>query len=314
MGLHTRLVTLLQAELRTMPLPDLPRSVRENTVVGVSLDAAGSAVLLTVEGRPVTDGEVAQQAFWRKLHERPHTYVVAHQDGDDYQLIRFEDESMLPSFAQPLPDGRWLLAPSRGGEREKNAGIYSGDGSLEREFSIDDAVEDIQVSGEGAIWVSYFDENPQGLWRFDADGQAEYRYEAPKGVEDMYDCYALNVASDAVWCCYYAGFPLARIVDDDVKVWSTPGYGSNAFAIDRDRLAFMGSYDRRSRLYLCEIEETSVSERAVLEVRDSRGNAVTDAEIAGRGTKLLFHLDGQLSMIDIRDIVALPPQVAPKTV
>ncbi|WP_440117757.1 hypothetical protein [Paenibacillus sp. QZ-Y1] len=78
------------------------------------------------------------------------------------------------------------------------------DGNTIREFLLGDGIQSVQVTKNGTIWTSYFDEgvfgnngwsNPigsQGLVAWDEHGNKLYEDHAA----DIADCYALNVVNE----------------------------------------------------------------------------------------------------------------------
>lgn len=86
------------------------------------------------------------------------------------------------------------------------------------------------------IWTGYFDEGvfgnfgwgrPDGPDPLGAAGivawsptlNKVWELDADEGL--IADCYALNVAPDAVWACTYTDFPVIRIADEHEQVQST---------------------------------------------------------------------------------------------
>jgi hypothetical protein len=137
----------------------------------------------------------------------------------------------MTAHVQRFKDG-WLLGETRSGR----AIIYDAAGKpTGSEFDLGDASEDIQVSENGAIWVSYFDEGVfgggvgnAGLVCFNSVGQVIFRYSdfaEHHKLPPVDDLYALNVVDESdVWISYYSDFPLVRIRNwKEAEVWNDFG-------------------------------------------------------------------------------------------
>lgn len=163
------------------------------------------------------------------------------------------------NFVQPLPDHRFLVGWSRTGvsqgrkEHEANALVVTDQGEKLASFTLGDAVEDVQATQDGTLWVSYFDEGMtgpprnssgrsgwlSGLVNWSLEGQILYEY--PPG---MMDCYAINLESDnSLWTCYYTGFPLVNIVGHDIaREFAATVCGAKLFAVSRRGVLFGLAY------------------------------------------------------------------------
>lgn len=93
------------------------------------------------------------------------------------------------------------------------------------------------MASDGRTWVSYDDEavfnaGSAGLIRLSSDGRVEWTYETPAGAGAIYDCELLNVATDAVWACYWVNYPVVRIdPDDSIAWWTSPRNAPGALAV-----------------------------------------------------------------------------------
>jgi len=165
----------------------------------------------------------------------PYRAVLSWHGGsgtDSRGPISIDDLDLARPIAQPLPDGGLLLVSARcrlrDGQPEHNAYVYGPHGFVERSAAVGDGIEDVQVSPSGRIWISYFDEGvvgtlgwaerpdippigESGLVEFSAMLTPIWRYAPTRGLGLITDCYALNVADETVWCCYFPDFPLVRI-------------------------------------------------------------------------------------------------------
>jgi hypothetical protein len=163
---------------------------------------------------------------------------------------------------QPLANDMILVVNARmGAEDLPNAFVFDGLGHLVQRVMFGDAIEHVLVDRLNRAWVGYFDEGlfgnfgwdfgegrvllgPSGLVRFDLGiGKPDWSFTADGTVRAIYDCYALNVADDAVWLYYYDAFDLVRIDrDGSMRRWSTETRGARALAIGTDRTLLVGGY------------------------------------------------------------------------
>ena len=209
---------------------------------------------------------------------------------------------------QQLPNQRILIAGSRctrevNGREELNAKIYRFDGSLEREFCMGDGIQDIQANPSGDMWVSYFDEGvfgnfgwgfrgddsgpigASGLVCFDSYGRKKWEFEPASGFNSIADCYALNVASDAVWSCYYTDFPIARIsLDRQVTAWNTTLSGPRSLAVSGNMILAYGGYaGYRTDCQLLKLGVDSAEEITKVILKVPAKVSLEECEVIGRG-------------------------------
>lgn len=226
---------------------DLPKDCALSNVC-IAWD--GEPLLLCEEGRlarpPRGAGSDAHVAY-RRSTARAH-HIVSWQDGKPLSL-RVENTAYQTTLhIQPFRDG-WLLAEARGGA----ARILDGAGRLLKTIDLGDGSEDIQTTGDGQIWVSYFDEGVFGLGIgqagaicFDSGGKPIFKYNdfaASKGLPFIADCYTLNVIEDAVWLCYYDDFPLVRLQHfQSTGVWKNFG-ATKAVAVRGETVVRFPAYD-----------------------------------------------------------------------
>lgn len=208
-------------------------------LVSVCAGPSGELYALAVTA-PADYREVAPSGvnFPKVSTERPHDVRVIRFDGDDVTAFVAPSQHYNFSFVQPLPENEILLVGARSrrytdGTYDLNAHVYGENGDFRRAFLLGDGIADVQVTSDGRIWTSYFDEGvygnfgwdvpigASGLILWDHFGNQLYEYAPPKGVGSIDDCYYLNAASDTeVWCYYFSSYPLIRIRDGAVDgVW-----------------------------------------------------------------------------------------------
>lgn len=294
--------------------------------VGPDDDALAFAVsgpdAATVFGK---DEQPSGATFPKPQAEREYTGSVLHHRSD-VERITLRDVNTTFPFLQPLPDGEILLVGARAARREDgshdlNGRVYDRDGDLRREFLLGDGIEDVQATADGHIWVSYFDEGiygnlgwgepggPEpigapGLIRWWPDGTIEWTYDPPSGVNYIADCYALNVARDEVWACYYTEFPLIRIaLDGSITSWHTPTTGARSLAVGGGRAAFYGGYgEDANRCLLLELGNGKLVELASARLMLPSGTPFTGEHVVGRGP-LLHAFDGpRWYKLDVRAV------------
>lgn len=56
-------------------------------------------------------------------------------------------------------------------------------------------------------------------------------------LDPISDCYALNVAGETVWACYYTGFPVVRVDNGRVSSWSNQISGASNLLVAPDHTA-----------------------------------------------------------------------------
>jgi hypothetical protein len=246
-------------------------------LVQVSLDWNGSPLLLFEIGRPpfpFTSGDAS--AHWYATV--PTAYRVVYFDQQQTKAIDLPNltSAKLVSFVQRI-DEDWLLVESSGGMAYR----YSQDGVHLQSLTLGDAINDVQTTSDGRIWVSYFDEGvfgsgicSNGLVCFDSSGTDQFRFSEfanQNGLPPIDDCYALNVGDD-VWLSYYSDFPLVKISDFTLRQ-SWKGLGSfSAFAVRNNSIIALPSY-RKNHLVEIDLDTRRVQE---LKPLDESGTLLAD--------------------------------------
>jgi hypothetical protein len=150
------------------------------------------------------------------------------------------------------------------------------------------------------IWASYFDEGvfgnygwnqpmgASGLICFDSAGRILWEFNPPTGFDSICDCYALNVAKNAVWACYYTDFPLVKIDSDKrVQGWKNDVGGASALAVDGRRALLWGGYgEKRSRCVVQDIGSEALIHSREIEIGLPSGFELMGAKVIGRGSTL----------------------------
>ena len=223
----------------------------EIAAMGVGFD---STFLMLAAEVPFTDRRAGGSSRYRL-----HTSAAGFQGGFDFVSAG----PAAYSLVQPIGDANFLLVTSRTYDgMERNGHVWRSDGSLIREFSLGDGIEDVQTSARSEIWVSYFDEGvfgngeEPGLACFDLAGKRVFSFADSIAKDDneiplIDDCYALNVSGDdEVWLYYYMAFPLVKLVGKRLAgIWPrAPRLGSHALAVGERSVLFAGDYGARSSI------------------------------------------------------------------
>ncbi len=283
-------------------------------VVRVAVGPHADLVVLSLDAPPDYRRTAPSGATFAKLRaDHMNCYRI-----DYFRSGEWSSQALTPTnenfhFVQPLGEPGWLLVRGRAnGNSDKNAHVYGRDGRCLRSFHAGDGIEDIQVTEEGRIWVSYFDEGvfgdtalgQAGLVCLDSSGQLGFQFNelaSVGAVPDIADCYALNVCSNReAWLYYYTDFPLVRLVDGQVAgLWTGIGVkGSHAFAVSEKHILFAGGYSKRNRLFLVDLATSKVKERIPVDEKDQ---VIESFAAFGRGNRLWLQAGSALFVVDLSD-------------
>jgi len=278
---------------------DLTDVVRGGELVASSIGPAGEAVLLCRDGSQAR--LVAVDHGGRQLGE----VTTLWPERIDAPLpLRLLDGRMLivGKRARHLPDGSY--AP--------NAIVYSKTGTLLSEFLVGDGIEDVQVTPDGHLWVSYFDEGvfgnrlaSSGVMEFDASGQTLWAFIPPDGFDRIDDCYALNAAAaDRVYAYYYSSFPIAQIgPGHQTRGWHTDVSGAHSLAVDGDRILLFGGYaGERTRAVIGALEGDGLADVRTLPTSVIGPDALDSIRISGRGPVLHGFAGARWYQFDLRSV------------
>lgn len=257
--------------LQLMPYMPLKEILCKRKVVGATVAYDGSLILLAVEQKDVkVPFPIFEQPGWASFPE------TKSRDAYKAWLLRIDDsvrqdvevavlDNAFP-YVDGFPDGSFIVASARcrydGHSGELNASIYDQNGAPQKQMCLGDGINDVAVSSASLIWTSYFDEGvfgnfgwgggnspppigAHGLVCFDREGSQVWQYpNLEEGVEySIDDCYAMTIANDEVWLCFYSDFPLAHIDSrKQIKYWNNQIAGASTIAIDADKVLLYGGY------------------------------------------------------------------------
>ena len=154
-------------------------------------------------------------------------------------------------------------------------------------LDLGDAINDIQTTPNGQIWVSYFDEGVFGLGIgrsgvvcFNSDGTQAFKFDElsqAEGLPFIDDCYGMNVTKDGdVWLNYYSDFPLIHLRRGLVeRVWENFGSMGSAFAIHDRHVLYLQDGSLISR----DLDNPELIEP--IKLHDDEGKELFPTEIEG---------------------------------
>jgi hypothetical protein len=251
--------------------------------VSTGIGAWGEAIRLSVPAQMV-EGVfgTAEQSGWAsspKTHtDQTYAAIVSVTTATNTIVRQLPIIATAYPIVQTLPKDNLLVVAQRSqrssdGTHEQNAKVYRADGALAAEFCLGDGIEHVQADKAGRLWVGYFDEGifgnfgwgtgegatplgVAGLVCYDTRGRKLWEFQPPPGFEDMADCYALNVAEEAVWACYYTDFPIVCVDPQrHTKAWTTELSGPRALAVSGDSVLAYGGHKHRQDCNLLRLRD-----------------------------------------------------------
>jgi hypothetical protein len=319
--------------LRAVRLLSIPEIVNGREVIYVSIGPRADPIILVAEELPPwrllrpSLTRLASSLADRDLNLRTYLSIdhlsidqgehisrlhVHHIIGDIDNVIDLLPSAYNPFCVQPLGNDRLLLVRGRARRQDHNAHVVTTDGSLVTSFHIGDGIADVQTTHDGQIWISYFDEGvfgggeygPAGAVRFDTNGYANFRFnDSPGIVNNINDCYAMNVVSNhEAWFYYYRSFSLVRLVGDQpIRQWpAMPVRGAHGFAIARNMALFGGCYQDSQALFLVPLNEKELQAEQV-QALDEKGQRIAFQRAFGRGPWLYLLTDQDLYRVSVND-------------
>jgi len=277
----------------------------------LSADWSGRPLLLFEEGKPPQPDMHRDREAWSRWYRTPpKAHHVVYQEAGQLRSVAFDQSQGISTFHVQRFENGWLLGESRGGR----ASLHNASGALRSTVELGDAIESIQTTTDGRIWVSYFDEGVfgsgigrQGLVCFDSSGKDVFKYAdfaEQNALPMISDCYALNVdATGDVWINYYTDFPLVRLREYKLeKVWLNFGVLGDAFAIRGDEIIYMAKGQVSSSSVASEPRGEPLSEVP----KDDTGIELAAstqryADTAGRGSAFIINTGEAVYSTDVSD-------------
>jgi hypothetical protein len=283
---------------------------RDPVIFGVGWDLSILAAARSVEESSAGSSSEPAAPNPKWLVSEKHR-VVRWCDGKVESLLRCGRPVVL-SFVQPVCDGVLLAHLMDRGELESddtNVVVVDWHGQELRRFRAGGGIQDLRVTRDGTVWVSYFDEGVfgndpisySGLVALTAEGNVCFRYDARVALTGaIADACAMNVVSERdVWLYFYPEFAIVRIVDNVYYVWNLGVSGARALAIADERVLLLGNYKDRSVGRIVELSRSGTA-KVVEEVTvvDDCGEPFGDVEARGVGKNLYFFRDRRVYVLD----------------
>jgi hypothetical protein len=298
-------------------------SVGDGDIVAFNVGYDG-AVYLVLALKPLDyRSEQPGASFAKTTPNTPQSYrVIAFQEDRLTLDINIAEERFNIHDIQPLPANEILLVCARShykspNDFEKNGRIYSLNGEFNREILLGDGIQSVQATSSGIIWTSFFDEGifgnfgwsdpvgASGLVAWNAEGKKIYDFQPVDDLDDICDCYALNVESDAdVWLYYYTDFPLVHLRHQKIQsVWNMSIKGSSSFAISGHRVLFRGGYEDRDTYHLFALNRNGrVELLKQCQLADETGQKITAERVVGRGSSFYVLSNASVYRVDVSSV------------
>ncbi|WP_342554937.1 hypothetical protein [Paenibacillus sp. FSL R7-0652] len=250
---------MTDSKLTLLPFADISCYTEDFNIISVQWGHDGLAYILLINNVP----ERKQGMFVQTKLHKTYTYKVLIVSSQYVEEIIIQGQQYHYHYVQPLQE-HLLLVGARStyygnGKFDLNAKVCDRQGTAIREFLLGDGIQSVQVTEQGTIWTSYFDEgvfgnygwNPpvgeSGLLAWDAYGKIIYK----NNSADIADCYALNVVNEQkVWFYYYTDFKLGCIsgevgTESPQVTYLNPNIsGSSGFCTDGYHFLFDAGYGK----------------------------------------------------------------------
>ncbi|MDY8022037.1 hypothetical protein [Paenibacillus polymyxa] len=237
---------------------DISNSIKGFEIVSTQFGPDGRVYILLIDKIP----ERVRGMFTPVSLKDRHTYKVLIID-DNIEEVCMEGQQFNYHYVQPLKN-HLLLVGARchyygPGQYDLNGKILDYDGHTVNEILLGDGIQSVQVTEEGRIWTSYFDEGIFGNYGWDepvgSSGLVAWNEKGDKIYENQAaaidDCYALNVVSEQeIWFYYYSDFSLGHISGKDhtnITFMNPRISGSSGVCTDGYHFLFDGGYGKSGR-------------------------------------------------------------------
>ncbi len=294
-------------------------------LVGFNLGPSGE--ILFLEALNALDREIVQAGwatFFKSKPEASQSYLLSAYsfEGEKIHSINIHEEPFNITEVQPTQDGYLLVCPRcyrhSSSDIEKNGRVYDASGHLVREIVLGDGIEQVFVSKDHNVWVSYFDEGIFGNYGWDSplgraglvewslDGIKHYEFEPSDGLEYMADCYSLNIdLNEDVWCYYYTEFPIVRIKDRAIAdYWESPVQGASRFSVSFPYVLFVGGYADKGLFQLVMLhQDRKANIIRKFHLEDKQGAIIDPEQIAVRGENMAVFSGGRVYVSKLSEFI-----------
>ncbi|OMF43514.1 hypothetical protein [Paenibacillus peoriae] len=240
---------------------DISNDMKGFEIVSTQFGPDGRVYILLIDKVP----ERVRGMFTPASLKDRHTYKVLILDNH-IEEVCMEGQQFNYHYVQPLKN-HLLLVGARchyygPGQYDLNGKIIDYEGRTVNELLLGDGIQSVQVTEEGTIWTSYFDEGifgnygwnepvgSSGLVAWNEKGHKIYENQAA----DIHDCYALNVVSEQeIWFYYYSDFSLGCISGSDrtnITFMNPRISGCSGVATDGYHFLFDGGYGKNGQYVL----------------------------------------------------------------
>ncbi|WP_139992304.1 hypothetical protein [Paenibacillus paridis] len=299
------------------PLADISAYTEGFEIVSAQIGSDGCMYVLLINQIPVQKRGRSESKDLKKTF----TYKVLYFDDQDIEEVVIADQHFKYHYVQPL-HRHLLLVGARcsyygDGEYELNAKVCDYKGNTIREFLLGDGIQSVQVTEQGTIWTSYFDEGvfgnngwgepigAPGLVAWDENGNKRYEDQ----VSNIADCYALNVVKEEeVWFYYYTDFLLGCVsggLEQPKVTFMNPEIsGSSGFCTDGYHFLFDGGYGKSGDFILKKNEKPErLSTGHKIHFLNEKGEPLAPLTQDFRENRVLFSEGHCLYLVAIEDLL-----------
>lgn len=311
-------INMSNPKVTLLPFADISAYAEGFQIISTQWGGDGKVYVLLVNQIP----ERKQGIFVQTKRYQTYTYKVLIVTDQYIEEVVIWGQTFNYHYVQPLKD-HLLLVGARcayygNDQYDLNAKVCDVDGNTIREFLLGDGIQSVQVTENGTIWTSYFDEgvfgnygwnNPmgsQGLVAWDEHGNKLYEDHAA----DIADCYALNVVNEQqVWFYYYTDFMLGSVsggTQQPKVTFVNPDLsGSSGFCTDGYHFLFDAGYGKHGSFVFKKMEKLrSLTKGQKVELVNEQNNPFKQARQDFRQNRLLLSEGNLLYQVTIEELAS----------
>lgn len=272
-------------------------------MVACSWGAHGEILILETERIP----ERIDNMFVPAQADRRSWFVSVYQNGELLFTLPAIESRTNFHYVQRVGHDNLLLVGARchynEGKPDKNAALYNHNGQLISRFTLGDGIEQVNVTADRNIWVSYFDEGvfgnygwgqpvgQYGLVKFDVEGNIVWQADQ----FEVLDCYAVNAESNrSFWFYYYSDFKLVHLEDMQPTTYPIPISGSHAFAVCHPYIIMGGGYNHNDKFTVFKQNNQHLKKTAELVFTDENGKSLVQCIYNIRGNQVIAYNENQI--------------------